>query len=176
MNTTQFGVIFFLIVTLFSPYIEADEPELDENGNPIVKLEEAPNWSVVLEGQGLSSDDFAGKPYVLHFWSSWSPYSTNFQPGLHSIAQQYIDDGIETLAVSFWENARTDPIKVLNDRGYQFKPVPKGDDLAKTFSVQLPPTTIFINGKNEIVQRLVTHDPNDPSIRAAYEELKDSIQ
>lgn len=167
--------IIILLIVSSGDIFAQNGIELDDDGNPIIRFESAPNWSVVHNEEGIRAEDFEGKPYVLHFWSSWSPYCTEFQPGLHSMAMEYKNDGIETLAISFWENSRANPTQVLLDRGYKFRSIINGDEVAKLFNIQLPPTTIFINGDNEIIKRLVIHDPNDPKIRAAYEELKESM-
>lgn len=176
-------ILVFLLclnIVLFVPTAMAlDEPEveLDEDGNPIVKLDEAPEW-VLTDGMGnnVSSADLAGKPYVLTFWATWCPYCKKFQPGLDYIALDYIEIGIPTYAVSFWENEGATPVEEMENRGLYLPVLVEGDQVAKAFGVLGTPTTIFVNQDGEIVYRHTAFDPNDPQLRVAYEQLKDEME
>lgn len=176
-------ILVFLLclnIVLFVPSVMAlDEPEveLDEDGNPIVKLDEAPEW-VLTDGMGnnVSSADLAGKPYVLTFWATWCPYCKKFQPGLDYIALDYIEIGIPTYAVSFWENEGATPVEEMENRGLYLPVLVEGDQVAKAFGVLGTPTTIFVNQDGEIVYRHTAFDPNDPQLRVAYEQLKDEME
>lgn len=136
----------------------------------------APTWSLKKGEQVYGSEQAQGKPYVLHFWATWCPYCKKLQPGLASVAENYIDDGISTYAVSFWEDDRAKPIKEMKRRGLDLNVLVKGDEVAKAFAVQGTPTTIFIDHNGDIAVKLHTSDPNDPQIRIAYELLKDGYQ
>ncbi|MDC2889556.1 TlpA disulfide reductase family protein [Psychrosphaera algicola] len=163
-----------LLICCFSLY--ADEPELDEDGNPIILPDLASPWSLS-NGQGLEvdSEDLKGKPYVLHFWATWCPYCKKLQSGLDVISKGYVDKGIPTYAVSFWENPRAKPVKEMKSRGLTLPVLIEGDAVAKQFSVMGTPTTIFINGEGEIVYVHMLSNPNDPQIRVAYESLLKSM-
>lgn len=155
---------------------EEVEPELDEDGNPIIKPDMAPQWSLS-DGAELevTSQSLAGKPYVLHFWATWCPYCKKLQPGLEVISEDYIDKGIKTFAVSFWENPRATPVEEMANRGLFLPVLIEGDDVAKAFGVLGTPTTIFVNGDGEIAFTYTASNPNDPQIRVAYELLLDSM-
>ncbi len=153
---------------------DEDEPELDEDGNPIVKPDMAPEWQ--LRGADnliVSSKDLAGKPYVLSFCASWSPYCDKFLPGLDYISIDYVNEGIPTYAVSFWENSNAKPLKAFEKLGLMLPMLVDGDEVAKGFGVLGVPTTVFVNQDGEIVYRHTEFDPNDPQLRVAYEELKE---
>ena len=156
---------------------EKPEVELDEDGNPIVKLDEAPEW-ILSDGKGndVSSADLAGQPYVLTFWATWCPYCKKLQPGLDYISLDYVDIGIPTYAVSFWENPGAKPIEEMDKRGLFLPVLVEGDAVAKAFGVLGTPTTVFVNQDGEIVYRHTAFDPNDPQLRAAYEQLKDEME
>jgi thiol-disulfide isomerase/thioredoxin len=167
-------VMFFLCS--FSLFALSDEPELDEDGNPIIEAVMAPAWHITNDTIELSSESLLGKPYVLHFWATWCPYCKKLQPGLETISKGYVEKGIETYAVSFWENPRTKPIKDMKRRGLDFKVLVHGDEAAKSFDVTSTPTTVFINHRGEIVFTYVLSDPNDPQLRLAYETLVDQVK
>lgn len=176
--TLLVSVLFVLLMSV-ALHANASDPEveLDEDGNPIVKLDEAPEW-VLTDGKGgnVSSADLAGQPYVLTFWATWCPYCKKFQPGLDYIALDYIDVGIPTYAVSFWENDGAKPAEEMEARGLYLPVLVEGDNVAKAFGVLGTPTTIFVNQDGEIVYRHTAFDPNDPQLRAAYEQLKDEME
>ncbi|GAA0295748.1 TlpA disulfide reductase family protein [Psychrosphaera haliotis] len=175
MKLSKLFSTLILLFLFISVQVSADDPEveLDEDGNPIVKLDEAPEW-VLVDGQGdtVSSATLAEKPYVLHFWATWCPYCKRFQPGLDYIAADYIESGIPTYAVSWWENPGAKPVKEMESRGLMFPVLLEGDAVAKAFGVIGTPTTIFVSHEGEIIYRHTGFDPNDPELRVAYEQLK----
>ncbi|GHB73353.1 hypothetical protein GCM10008107_23530 [Psychrosphaera saromensis] len=169
-------LLAILFLCSFSLLALSDEPELDEDGNPIVEAVMAPAWQITNDTIELSSQSLLGKPYVLHFWATWCPYCKKLQPGLETISKGYVKKGIETYAVSFWENPRTKPIKEMKSRGLDFTVLVDGDVAAKSFDVTSTPTTVFINHRGEIVFTYVLSDPNDPQLRLAYETLVDQVK
>ncbi|MFT6529652.1 MAG: thiol-disulfide isomerase/thioredoxin [Psychrosphaera sp.] len=172
LKVKLFLILFLCSFTVFA----IDDVELDEDGNPIVVSEAVPTWSINNKNIELSSDALIGKAYVLHFWATWCPYCKRLQPGLETIAIEYVDKGIETYAISFWENPRAKPTQEMESRGLSFKVLEKGDEVAKLFGVQSTPTTIFVNHKGEVSFKYMLSDPNDPQLRLAYETLIDEIE
>lgn len=168
-------LLIILFLYSFSLFALDDETAMDKVGNPIVKGEAVPSWSIKNKNIELSSETLKGKPYVLHFWATWCPYCKRLQPGLETIAKGYLKDGIETYAISFWENPRAKPTQEMENRGLTFKVLEKGDDVAKLFAVESTPTTIFVNHKGELSFTYILSDPNDPQLRLAYETLVDDM-
>lgn len=169
-----------LLIILFlcssSLFVLADEPELDDDGNPIVKREKAPLWYIENDGLELSSERLLGKAYVLHFWATWCQDCKLLQSGLETISYGYVDKGIDTYAISFWENPRAKPIKDMANRGLNFTVLEDGDEVAKLFAVERTPTTVFVNHKGEVTLKYILSDPNDPQLRLAYETLVDGLK
>lgn len=155
---------------------ESEDVELDEDGNPIVEPDMAPSWRLS-NGSDLevSSEGLKGKPYVIHFWATWCPYCKELQPGLDSIAQDYIKDGINTYAVSFWENRRAKPIEEMASRFLELPVLIEGDEVANAFGVVATPSTYFVSGEGEIMFTYLLSNPNDPQLRVAYEALLASM-
>ena len=153
------------------------EPELDEDGNPIIKADMAPSWSLRRgDGEDITSEAHKDKPYVLHFWATWCPYCKRLQPGLETLANDYAKQGITTYAVSFWENPKARPVQEMENRGLSLPVLVEGDAVAKSFGVFGTPTTVFVNKKGEISLVYQKSDPNDPELRVAYEALLDSMK
>ena len=167
-------VVFLSFLSTAGFAYDDDEVKLDKDGNPIVPPDMAPEWQ--LRGEDnliVSSKDLMGKPYVLSFCASWSPYCKRFQPGLDYISIDYVNEGIPTYAVSFWENSNAKPLKEFSKLGLMLPMLVDGDDVAKSFAVLGVPTTIFVNQAGEITYRHTAFDPNDPQLRVAYETLKE---
>ena len=175
---SQLVVLCTLIsFSVFSFEPEPEEPELDEDGNPIVKADMAPSWSLLSgDGEDITSDTLKDKAYVMHFWATWCPYCKRLQPGLDTLALSYAKKGIPTYAVSFWENPKARPVEEMTNRGLSLPVLVEGDAVARSFGVFGTPTTIFVNKNGEIAHVYQKSDPNDPELRVAYEALLDSLK
>ena len=176
MKRLYLTVISLILLSTQALATPPDEPELDEDGNPVIKADTAPAW-VLKDGNGnqVSSESLKDKAYVLHFWATWCPYCKRLQPGLDTLALGYAKKGIPTYAVSFWENSRAKPAEEMTRRGLFLPVLIGGDAVAKSFGVMGTPTTIFVNGAGEISYIHTESDPNDPQLRVAYENLLDSV-
>ena len=166
-------VRLFLLSLLISFSVVAEE---EAEASSTEEVTTAPTWSLKKGDDVVGTDQLQGKPYVIHFWATWCPYCKRLQPGLESISQDYIDEGIPTYAVSFWENSRAKPVEEMKNRGLSLNVLVKGDEVAKSFGIEATPATIFIDHNGEILAKLNTSDPNDPQLRLAYEQLKDNFE
>lgn len=166
-----------LLLTFVGFAVFAEPDEVDEDGNPVEKSDKVPEWVLTTaDGKEVGSKSLDGQAYVLHFWATWCPYCKRLQPGLDSISKDYLERGIKTYAVSFWENPRAKPTREMKNRGLTLPVIEQGDEVAKSFSVPGTPMTIFVSHEGEIVYRYVQSDPNDPQIRIAYETLWDLLK
>jgi cytochrome c biogenesis protein CcmG/thiol:disulfide interchange protein DsbE len=129
-------------------------------------LSKAPQWQLFTEaGKQVNSSDFAGKPLIIHFWATWCPYCKKLQPGLDKLYKTYQSEGLQLIAVSFWEDEGATPQAELVARGLSFDTVVKGDDVArKGFAVKGTPTTVFIDKNGYIVASTRISDPEDPRL------------
>ena len=138
----------------------------------------APSWSLK-DGHGntVSSEQFAGEPLVVHFWATWCPYCKKLQPGLERLKQQYQDEGVAFIAISFREDEGTDPQAVLDARGISIPTLIEGDSVAfDKFGVSGTPTTFFIDHTGQVLGVTRTSDPDDPILEQAVPKLLDTNQ
>jgi peroxiredoxin len=117
------------------------------------------------KGKQVSLSDYQGQPLILHFWATWCPYCKKLQPGLEAVAQQYAEQRLVLLAVSYNEDEGAEPQAVLRRRGLHFKTLVDGDAVAELYGVPGTPTTFFINRKGEIVGKTNTSNPEDPVLQ-----------
>ena len=140
---------------------------------PATKLEKAPVWELMNEaGELVKSSDFAGQPLIIHFWATWCPYCKKLQPGLDTLYKKYADQGLQMIAISFWEDEGATPQASLDERGHSFKTVVEGDHVARQlFGVKGTPTTVFIDKAGNIVARTRISDPNDERLEKVVKLL-----
>jgi cytochrome c biogenesis protein CcmG/thiol:disulfide interchange protein DsbE len=110
-------------------------------GNP------APAWELTtLDGDALSSEDLAGRPYVVNFWASWCvPACVDEHPVLASAWETHGDE-LTVVGVIYQdgpESARAF-LDRLGDAGYPHLVDPDGT-LAVDFGVTGPPETFFVD-------------------------------
>jgi cytochrome c biogenesis protein CcmG/thiol:disulfide interchange protein DsbE len=104
----------------------------------------APAWSTsTLDGGSLSSDDLAGRPYVVNFWASWCiPACVDEHPVLAAAHE----DGVTVVGV-LYQDATADAEAFLaryGDAGYDHL-VDESGALAIEFGVTGPPETFFVD-------------------------------
>jgi thiol-disulfide isomerase/thioredoxin len=132
----------------------------------------APAWQLMTQqGQTISLAQFKGKPVILHFWATWCPYCKRLQPTLVKLAQQYHDQGVTLVGISFNEDDDAKPQDELAQRGYHFITAVNGEAVAKLYGVTGTPTTFFINADGEIIYRTSNSEPNNPVFELAIKAL-----
>ncbi len=107
----------------------------------------APEWSLTsLGGETLSSDDLAGRPYVVNFWASWCiPACVDEHPVLAGAHDRY--GGDVTIVGMLYNDRPADAESFLaryGDAGYPHLVDPDGR-LAIEFGVTGPPETFFVD-------------------------------
>lgn len=107
----------------------------------------APAWSLTtLDGETLSSEDLAGRPYVVNFWASWCiPACVDEHPVLTAAHEEY---GDEVMIVGVLYQDAPDDARAFLDRygdaGYPHLVDPQGA-LAIDYGVTGPPETFFVD-------------------------------
>ncbi len=131
-----------------------------------------PEWQVATQSGGsISSQDFAGKPLILHFWATWCPYCKKLQPGLERLSRDYGAQGLQVVAISFNEDPGTRPQDVLESRGHSFITGVEGDKVAAKLGVTGTPTTFFIFADGRVLGMTRNSNPDDPNMEKAVQIL-----
>jgi peroxiredoxin len=111
----------------------------------------------LLDGQRVSSADFAGQVLLVNFWATTCSLCVAEMPHLVSTFEKFRGRGYQTVAVAM----RHDPPAYVADFAESRK-LPFGvaidntGEIARGFGdVQLTPTSVLINRRGEIVERYV---------------------
>lgn len=109
----------------------------------------APDWTLVsAQGEPVRlSEEVEGQPVILLFWATWCPYCKALMPHLHSSRLEH-GDKIKILAVNFREEG--DPVKFIEDAGYDFTVLPNGDDVAAAYNVYGTPGLLIVDQEQNI--------------------------
>jgi cytochrome c biogenesis protein CcmG/thiol:disulfide interchange protein DsbE len=116
---------------------------------------EAPSWALTtLDGQRLSSQDLAGRPYVVNFWASWCiPACVDEHPVLAAAHARY---GAEVVIVGvLYQDTPADARSFLaryGDAGYAHLVDERGS-LAIDYGVTGPPETFFVDARGIVRSR-----------------------
>lgn len=119
-----------------------------------------------LDGEPLSSDDFAGKTLVVNVWGSWCPPCRAEAPLLQETAEAYADQDVQFLGLNVRDD--TAAARAFDERiGAAY---PSIVDVANRqqlgFADSLPsqaiPTTWIIDDQGRVAARIV-----DPQLRAS---------
>lgn len=107
----------------------------------------APEWSLTtLEGTPLSSDDLAGRPYLVNFWASWCiPACVDEHPVLADAHERYGDDLL--IVGVIYQDSPDDARDFLarhGDAGYAHL-IDESGALAIDYGVTGPPETFFVD-------------------------------
>ena len=102
----------------------------------------APDFATVAaDGSTIKlSDEVRDQTTVLFFWASWCPYCKALMPHLESIRLEYGSD-VRILAIHFRDDA--EGAAYIEDTGYDFTVIPKGDRIAKRYGVHGTPGLII---------------------------------
>jgi cytochrome c biogenesis protein CcmG, thiol:disulfide interchange protein DsbE len=117
-----------------------------EVSSPLIGRD-APSWTLTsLDGETLSSDDLAGRPYVVNFWASYCiPACVDEHPVLADAHQQYGDEvAIVGVLVNDEAADANGFLARYGDAGYPHL-VDPGGRLAIEFGVTGPPETYFVD-------------------------------
>lgn len=114
-------------------------------GSPLIGRP-APAWTLTtLSGGRMSSQDLAGRPYVVNFWASWCPPCVGEHPILAAAYERYGDE-LEIVG-ALYQDASADAERFLaryGDAGYPHVIDDEGR-LAIEFGVTGPPETFFVD-------------------------------
>ena len=134
---------------------------------PVDEREEAPVLEGEdLEGEAISSADFAGKTLVVNVWGSWCPPCRKEAPVLQGVAEQYADRGVQFLGLNVRD--QTAAARAFEKRiGTTYPSIVDTDGrqqlgFADSLPSQAIPTTWVIDAEGRVAARII-----DPDLRAS---------
>jgi len=157
-----YRVIIFIVSIIIQAVALAEQPIAAQAAHFSLKTE---------LGAVISLGDYEGKPLVLHFWATWCPYCKKLQPGLDTLYLEYQKQGLEMVAISFWEDDGAKPQAELLKRGMHFTTLVDGDNVAKLYQVKGTPTTFFINKSGKVLWKTSNSDPDNPKLEQAIRAI-----
>lgn len=119
-----------------------------------------------LEGESLSSEDFAGKTIVVNVWGSWCPPCRKEAPVLQEVSQDYADRDVQFLGL----NVRDDDAAARafeRAKGISYPSIVDEANrqqlgFAGTLPSQAIPTTWVIDADGKVAARII-----DPDLRVS---------
>ena len=114
---------------------------------PDIKDKTLPEISTLLSnGELFSTQDFADRPVLIHFWATWCPTCKVEAANIQAIADEY---NVLTIAVKSGSDDTINTYLHNNDLDYNVINDEQGL-LAQSFLVEAYPTTFIYNKDNEL--------------------------
>jgi thiol-disulfide isomerase/thioredoxin len=119
-----------------------------------------------LEGNDVSSADFAGKTLVVNVWGSWCPPCRKEAPVLNEVAREYADRGVQFLGLNVRDQVAA--ARAFEERvGTSYPSIVDRDGrqqlgFADSLPSQAIPTTWVIDAQGRVAARII-----DPDLRAS---------
>jgi peroxiredoxin len=126
----------------------------------------------LLDGRQSSTDALRGKVVLVNFWATDCAPCVQEMPQFVAMHQKFGARGLETLAVAMRHDPPALVIRFAEQRRLPFGVVIDNTGaVAKSFDeVQVTPTSVLINKRGEIVQRIVG-EPDFEALNALVEKL-----
>lgn len=128
-----------------SAYAESEKTDGRKAAPDIVFLD--------VDGNEVKISDFAGKPVILNFWTSWCVYCKKEMPDFEAAYDKYGDKiDFVMLNIAYSEYAEDDGRKYYAESGYTFPfYYDKTDGGTKTYNLRGYPMSVFIDAQGNIV-------------------------
>ncbi|MBN1848716.1 MAG: redoxin domain-containing protein [Deltaproteobacteria bacterium] len=112
--------------------------------------EPAPDWTLSdSQGRKYSLRDFKGKIIVMDFWATWCGPCLKMMPELQKIHEKFLNQPAIVLGICTWE--RGDPVTFMKEKGYGYKILLNGDEVAKKYGVTGIPTLYVIGRDGKVI-------------------------
>ncbi|MFI4915163.1 MAG: TlpA family protein disulfide reductase [Phycisphaerales bacterium JB060] len=142
--------------------VEQFEPQADQQQaagmvEPPVDVP-APDFTLLdADGAEHTLSDYQGKIVILDFWATWCHPCLMVMPQLQAIHERFKNQDVVVMGINAWENG--DPKALMDERGWDYLLLLKGDQVAADYGVGSIPTMVVIDQTGRIVQRKVGAGP-----------------
>jgi len=110
----------------------------------------APDWTLKTpDGKEVSLRSLRGKVVLLDFWATWCGPCRMAMPDVQKLYEKYKDKAVAVYGVCTWE--RGDPVAFMQQKGYTYPILLKGDDVAARYRVTGIPTFYLIDPEGKIL-------------------------
>ena len=156
-------------------YTKAEAPAAPaEDDQPQMKVktgDAAPDFKLTdTAGKEVTLASLKGKVVLLDFWATWCGPCKAAMPSIQKIHEDYKGKDVVVLGVNTWERKDGAGKKYMDDKGYTYGCLLKGDDLAKDYGISGIPTLVVIGKDGKLALIEVGFGPNgDKGLRTAID-------
>lgn len=111
----------------------------------------APDWTLNdPSGKPHSLKDFRGRLVVIDFWGTWCAPCLKTMPVIQQLHERYGGKGITFIGISVADE-EADPAAFMRSKGFTYRLLVKGDDVARSYNAIQLPTLYVIGGDGRIL-------------------------
>lgn len=149
----------------------APEPMDDQPQMKVKSGDAAPDFKLMdTAGKEVTLASLKGKVVLLDFWATWCGPCKAAMPSIQKISEDYKGKDVVVLGVNTWERKDGAGKKYMDEKGYTYGCLLKGDDLAKDYGISGIPTLVVIGKDGKIALIEVGFGPSgDKGLRTAID-------
>lgn len=112
-----------------------------------------------VDGREIKLSSLRERVVLLNFWASWSGASKDALDDVQAIHEQYSEQPVTVLSLSWRERQAEAPANEINKRGHTYTLITEADDAARAYGVKGFPTFYVIGKDGSIVETVTEYDP-----------------